>query len=207
MNENDRLNERQTRTLNSIPVEYQIRSEDGDPVIEGYFVVYGSVYSIAPNMSESIAPGAFQNSLSGDIRMLINHDTTLVVGRTAAHTLELRDDSHGLWAKAAVNPKDSAAMDAHARVERGDVSQASIGFEIVKEDTEIREDGSVHWTIREAVLHEVSICTFPAYKETNISARSEQYADIKKRQLSAWRESMKRRLNHGTESPDAEAQD
>ena len=206
MNENDRLNERQTRTLSNIPVEYQIRSEDGDPVIEGYFVVYGSVYSIAPNMSESIAPGAFQNSLSGDIRMLINHDTTLVVGRTAAHTLELRDDSHGLWAKAAVNPKDSAAMDAHARVERGDVSQASIGFEIIKEDTEIREDGSVHWTIREAVLHEVSICTFPAYKETNISARSEQYVDIKKRQLAAWRETMKRRLNHGTESPDVEAQ-
>lgn len=186
--------ERQTR---SIPIDYEMRSEDGDPVIEGYFAVYNSVYEIAPGMSESIAPGAFQNSLSGDIRMLINHDTAMVVGRTTAHTLELRDDSHGLWAKAAVNPKDSAAMDAHARVERGDVSQASIGFEIIKEDTEIREDGSIHWTIREAVLHEVSICTFPAYEETNIAARAAQRDDIQKRERQAWQEKMKERLHHG----------
>lgn len=187
-------NERQTR---SIPVNYKMRSEGDNPIIEGYFAVYNSVYEIAPGMSESIAPGAFQNSLSGDIRMLINHDTAMVVGRTTAHTLELRDDSHGLWASAAVNPKDSAAMDAHARVERGDVSQASIGFEIIKEDTEIREDGSIHWTIREAILHEVSICTFPAYEETNIAARSKQREDIHQRELQAWRDQMKARLNHG----------
>ena len=187
-------NERQTR---SIPVNYKMRSEGDDPIIEGYFAVYNSVYEIAPGMSESIAPGAFQNSLSGDIRMLINHNTAMVVGRTTAHTLELRDDSHGLWASAAVNPKDSAAMDAHARVERGDVSQASIGFEIIKEDTEIREDGSIHWTIREAILHEVSICTFPAYEETNIAARSKQREDIHQRELQAWRDQMKARLNHG----------
>ena len=164
-------NERQTR---SIPVNYKMRSEGDDPIIEGYFAVYNSVYEIAPGMSESIAPGAFQT-----------------------HTLELRDDSHGLWASAAVNPKDSAAMDAHARVERGDVSQASIGFEIIKEDTEIREDGSIHWTIREAILHEVSICTFPAYEETNIAARSKQREDIHQRELQAWRDQMKARLNHG----------
>lgn len=189
--------ERQTR---SIPINYEVRSEDGNPVIEGYFAVYNSMYEIAPGMSESIAPGAFQNSLSNDIRMLINHDTTLVIGRTAAHTLELRDDSHGLWAKAPVNPKDSAAMDAHARVERGDVSQASIGFNIIKEDTEIREDGSVHWTIREAELAEVSICTFPAYQETNISARSIQRDEIKLREKEAWQLRMKERLSNGITS-------
>lgn len=194
---------RNERQIRSVPVNYGMRSEGGDPVIEGYFAVYNSLYEIAPGMSESIAPGAFQNSLSGDIRMLINHDTAMVVGRSTAHTLELRDDSHGLWARAAVNPKDSAAMDAHARVERGDVSQASIGFEIIKEDTEIREDGSVHWTIREAVLHEVSICTFPAYEETNIKARSAQRDEAVKRAAQAWRETMKRRLKDGAEGADA----
>lgn len=182
------------RTLKGSPIDYKVRSEDGNPIIEGYFAVYDSLYEIAPGMSESIAPGAFQKYLSSDIRMLINHDTTLVVGRTAAHTLELRDDSHGLWAKAPVNPKDSAAMDAHARVERGDVSQASIGFEIIKEDTEIREDGSVHWTIREAKLYEVSICTFPAYEDTNISARSVERDKLLERTKEAWRKKMKARL-------------
>lgn len=184
------------RTLKGSPVDYKVRTDDGDPIIEGYFAVYNSIYEIAPGMSESIAPGAFQEYLSSDIRMLINHDTTLVVGRTAAHTLELRDDSHGLWAKAPVNPKDSAAMDAHARVERGDVSQASIGFEIIKEDTEIREDGSVHWTIREAKLYEVSICTFPAYEATNISARSAERDKLLERTKEAWRKKMKARLKN-----------
>lgn len=206
MNATEANMERRIRTLAGSPVKCEVRSEGGDPVIEGYFAVYNSTYEIAPGMSESIAPGAFQNSLSGDIRMLINHDTTLVVGRTAAHTLELRDDSHGLWAMASVNPKDSAAMDAHARVERGDVSQASIGFEIIKEDTEIREDGSVHWTIREARLHEVSICTFPAYEETNIAARSAQKDELIKRENAAWKIRMKERLRNGTESTDAETQ-
>lgn len=185
----------QTRTLKGFSTDYTARSDDGNPVIEGYFSVYNSVYDIAPGMSESIAPGAFHNSLSNDIRMLVNHDTTLVVGRSSAGTLTLRDDTHGLWASAQVNPKDSAAMDAHARVERGDVSQASIGFNIIHEDTEIREDGSVHWTITEAELVEVSVCTFPAYTDTNVSARSKQKEEIEKRKLSAWKEQAKARLS------------
>lgn len=199
--------EMQVRTLRGAPANYEVRSDSGEPTIEGYFAVFNSVYEIAPGMSESIAPGAFQNSLSNDVRMLINHDTTLVLGRTAAHTLELREDAHGLWAKAPVNPKDTAAMDAYARVERGDVSQASIGFNIIREDTEIREDGSVHWTIREAELAEVSVCTFPAYQETNISARSAQRDAIQQRETAAWKIQMKARLrNDGTESTDAETQ-
>lgn len=190
----------QLRTIQAAPADFTIREEEGTPTIEGYFAVYNSPYEIASGMSESIAPGAFQKSLSSDIRMLVNHDTTLVVGRTAAHTMELRDDSHGLWAKALVNPKDSDAMNAHARVERGDVSQCSIGFEIIKEDTEFRDDGSVHWTILEAELREVSICTFPAYKETNVSARSKDRDEAVRRINDAWREKMTRRLKHGTET-------
>lgn len=168
--------------------------DDGRLIIEGYFAVYNSVYDIAPGMSESIAPGAFEKSLANDVRALVNHDTTLVIGRTAAHTFELRDDSHGLWGRIVINPKDTDALNAHARVERGDVSQCSIGFAINREDTEIREDGSVHWTIREAELYECSICTFPAYEETNVSARAKDKADYERRQAEAWREKMKKRL-------------
>ena len=196
-------NERQTR---SIPINYEMRSEDGNPVIEGYFAVYNSLYEIAPGMSESIAPGAFQNSLSGDIRMLINHDTAMVVGRTTAHTLELRDDTHGLWARAAVNPKDSEAMNCWARVERGDVSQCSFGFNILDEEHEEREDGTHHFTIKKVKLFEVSVCTFPAYEDTAVSARKADIAEIEKRKADIWREERKKKLkevSHGTESTDA----
>ena len=158
--------------------------EDGDtPVIEGYFSVFNTTYDMGYGMSESVAPGAFTKSISNDVRALINHDTTLVLGRTSAHTLELREDSHGLWGKIAINPKDSDAMNLYERVKRGDVSQCSFGFNIVSENTDIHEDGSVHWTITEADLHEVSVCTFPAYEETAVSARAHDLEEIKKRQF------------------------
>lgn len=196
----------QLRTINGHMTDFTVRSDDGSR-IEGYFAVYNSVYEIAPGMTESIAPGAFQNSITGDVRALVNHDTTLVIGRTSAHTLELRDDSHGLWGGVLVNPKDTDAMNAYARVERGDVSQCSIGFEIVKEDTEIRDDGSVHWTILEARLAEVSICTFPAYQETNVSARARERDELLRRQKEAWRTRMKERLQHGIKNTDAAQKD
>lgn len=197
----------ENRQLRSIPCEFQTRDDDDQMIIEGYFAVFDSIYQIWNDMSESIAPGAFSNSLSGDVRALINHDTTLVLGRTSAHTLELKEDSRGLWGRIVVNPKDSDAVNAYERVKRGDVSQCSIGFDIVKQDTEVREDGSVHWTIREAKLWEVSICTFPAYEETNISARAKERDEIKSRSLEAWKMRMLTKLKgekaDGTESAHA----
>lgn len=183
------------KQLRSLPCEFQTREDGNDMTIEGYFAVFEpSKYEIAPGMSESIAAGAFSNSIGGDVRALINHDTTLVLGRTAAHTLELREDTHGLWGRVTVNPNDRAAVDAYERVKRGDVSQCSIGFDVISEDTDIREDGSVHWTIKDLKLWEVSICTFPAYKETNITARADQKAEIEKRQRQAWRTQMLEKL-------------
>ena len=183
--------------------EFQTREDGGNLSIEGYFAVFNSNYEMGPGMSESIAPGAFSNTISGDIRALINHDTTLVLGRTKANTLRLNEDSHGLFGHIDINPNDGDAMNLYERVKRGDVDQCSFGFDIVREDTDISPDGSVNWTIREVNLYEVSCCTFPAYESTNISARTAQRDEIQKRELQAWREKTKRRLNHGTESPDA----
>lgn len=199
----------QTRQLHAVATQFETR-EDGDtPHITGYFAVFNSVYEIGPGMTESVAPGAFTKSLAGgDIRALVNHDTTLVLGRTKAGTLELREDSRGLWGDITINPKDRASMDLYERVKRGDVDQCSFGFgEPFTEDTEVRDDGSVHWTLKEVNLQEVSACTFPAYKETNISARAKERDDLKARRLSAWKERMKEALKHGTESPAAEKAD
>ena len=168
-----------------------ITRDDENPTIEGYFAVFNSLYEIAPGMTESVAPGAFSRTLSGDIRALTNHDTTLVLGRTKAHTLELREDEHGLWGKISINPKDADAMNLYERVKRGDVDQCSFGFEIVSENTDVREDGSMHWTITDVNLFEVSACTFPAYQETNIAARSEQKETLQRRELAAWKEKQK----------------
>jgi len=199
--------DRDIRQTRSIASDFTTREDGEDLRIEGYFAVFNSNYDIGPGMSESIAPGAFKNTLADDIRALVNHDTTLVLGRTSAHTLELREDERGLWGRISINPKDTDAMNLYERVKRGDVSQCSIGFEIVREDTEISEDGSVHWTIQEVRLYEVTCCTFPAYKETNISAREAQRDEFLKRRLEAWKTNMKARLKNGTQSDNAEKED
>lgn len=187
------------RQLRAVATEFQTREDGETPHIMGYFAVFNSVYEIGPGMSESIAPGAFSDTLAeDDIRVLINHDSTLVAGRTKAETAELREDSRGLWGDVAINPKDSDAMNAYFRVKRRDVDQASFGFDIVEQDTEVREDGSVHWTIRKVKLYEVSICTFPAYEATSLSARAAERDDINAKRLEAWKIKMKGVLDHGT---------
>ena len=194
---------RQVRTSLS---EFETRKDGETPHISGYFSVFNSNYEIFKGCTESIAPGAFTDELHSDVRALVDHDTRLVLGRTTAGTLELREDEKGLWGDIAVNPKDSDAMNCWARVERGDVSQCSFGFNILDEEHEEREDGTHHFTIKKVKLFEVSVCTFPAYEDTAVSARKADIAEIEKRKADIWREERKKKLkevSHGTESIDA----
>lgn len=186
--------------------EFKTReAEDGTPIIEGYFAVFGSDYNIAPGMSESVDPGAFDNTLGNDIRALVNHDTTLVLGRTKSNTLELKTDSHGLFGRIRINTKDSDAMNLYERVSRGDVDGCSFGFDIRDEETDLAENGDVHWTIKDVDLFEVSCCTFPAYEQTNISARMKQKEDLEERKAQAWRERMTERIKNHAENSNEKA--
>lgn len=189
---------RSIRQSRSMPTEFRAAEADGKKRIEGYFSTFGGIYELWPGATESIDPHAFDDALNDDIRALIDHETRLVLGRNKAGTLELRVDAFGLWAGIDINEADLDAMNLYARVQRGDVSQCSFGFEILSEKTDIRDDGTVHWTIEKVKLYEVSCVTFPAYKDTSITARQDEYAEIKKRRLDAWRSTMKARIRNGT---------
>ena len=189
--------DRGIRQVRSIASQFETREADGELSIEGYFSVFNSIYELWPGATESVAPGAFAETLGNDIRALVNHDSTLVLGRNKAGTLELREDSHGLWGKVKVNPNDGDAMNLYERVKRGDVDQCSFGFMIEDEETEFRDDGSIHWTIRKVNLFEVSVVTFPAYEETSVSARKADLEAIQKRKAEKWRADMSAKLNKG----------
>ena len=179
----------------SFTASFKTREDNEKLSIEGYFVVFNTNYDMGMGMSESIAPHAFDDTLSDDIRALINHDTTLVLGRTASHTMVLRQDEHGLWGHIDINPNDTDAMNLYARVKRGDVSQCSFGFDILDEETEYRNENEVHWTIKKVKLYEVSPCTFPAYQETSIAARKHDFEIIKEREAAAWKGRMMKRIH------------
>lgn len=194
-----------TREMRTVSSDFQTREDGENLIIEGYFSVFNSNYEIAPGMTESIAPGAFTNALSedSDVRALTNHDTTLVLGRTKARTLSLREDDKGLWGSIEINPNDRDAVNTYERVKRGDVDQCSFGFDIVSEVTEHREDGSIHWEIQDVRLYEVSVCTFPAYDQTSVAARCSAKDEINKRSVQAWKERMKERIKNGSKNIDS----
>ena len=173
----------------------QVRSEnEQEMIIEGYFAVFGNETELWPGAYEEIAQGAFSETLGNDIRALINHDTTLVIGRNKVGTLELREDSHGLWGRIILNPKDSDAVNLYERVKRGDVDQCSFGFNILDEDPDWREDGTVKWTILKIDLHEVSVCTFPAYETTSVQARHKEFEQHKEKMLEQRKHNVKERM-------------
>ncbi len=188
-------NKKQTRSLKT---ELKTRSEGENITIEGYFVVFNSQTELWTGAYEEIAPQALDDTLSNDIRALINHDTTLVLGRNKAGTLELKKDSRGLWGSIKINPNDTDAVNLYERVKRGDVDQCSFGFNVTSEETDWRDDGTVKWTITGVDLHEVSVCTFPAYEDTGVAARSKEVEQHKEKQLQVRKAKLKERLNkHG----------
>lgn len=180
--------------IRSAESKFNTREDGEDLYIEGYFSVFNSNYELWQGATESIDSHAFDNALGDDIRALVDHDTHLVLARNKAGTLELKIDSRGLWGKIRINPKDSDAMNLYERVKRGDVDQCSFGFDILDQETEYREDGTVHWTIKSVKLYEVSVCTFPAYEDTSVSARKKDYEDIKKRRSELWKTQMTARI-------------
>lgn len=181
----------------------KVREQDGGRYLEGYFAVFDREYRVYGDWVETIAPGAFAAHLAtgGDIKILWNHNHDIVLGSTAAKTAILREDDVGLFGSVLINEQDQDAVNAYARVSRGDVDGCSIGFDIVRQE-ESWEDETYRTRLLEIKLYEGSPCTFPAYTDTSINARTKDAFDsAKTRFLQAreekrnqWRAAMMARL-------------
>lgn len=188
----------------------ETRDDSDELTLTGCFVVYNSDYQVWEGATESIAPGAFRNSIHQDVRALYNHNDDIVLGRTSAGTLTLEDREDGLWGRIKINRDDTDAMNAYARIKRGDISGCSFGFNI-KSETEERDGNNVHWTITEVdPLFEISPCTFPAYEATHVSSRKKDLDHISERRLQLRKQQIMDRLTggkNGNQSTDAEKED
>ena len=184
--------EKRTSYRNS---EFKAQEHAEKLYIEGYFIKYNDETNLYGDVYEEIDKRAVENSLkNNDIRGLWNHDTSLVLGRTGNGTLELKSDEVGLYGKIEINREDPQALGAYARIKRGDVSGCSFGFYPLEEEYQQRSDGGHKFVIKDLDLFEVSAVTFPAYPSTEISARSKQIEEIKKRSLDVKKQEIKKRL-------------
>lgn len=153
---------------------FEVREEDGAPLIVGHGAVFGVESLDMGGWREMIAPGAFKRTLrqNPDVLSFFNHNPSQVLGRTTAGTLTVAEDLTGL-AYTVRPPETNFANDLIVSMRRGDIRGSSFMFEVVKMSWGKSEvDGADLRTILEAKLYELGPVTFPAYPSADSSVRS-----------------------------------
>ena len=146
--------------------------EGGGKTLTGYAAVFDSLSEDLGGFREIIKPGAFDRALKDkhDVRALVNHDNSLLLGRTASGTLRLSTDARGLKYEIDM-PDTTAARDVAESIKRGDISGSSFGFRTIA-DAWPKIEGVVTREVLDLELLDVSPVTYPAYPATQVSLRA-----------------------------------
>jgi HK97 family phage prohead protease len=141
--------------------------------LSGYAIKFNSLSVDLGGFREIIDPSAVDRTLTdaADIRALVDHETSKVLGRTRAGTLTLRKDSTGLGFTIEPDPDISYARDIMLAVKRGDVSGMSFAFRAIADEWNYDEKVPVR-TVTDMRMSEISVVTFPAYPDTEVAMRS-----------------------------------
>lgn len=138
----------------------------------GYAAVFNSLSQNLGGFVERIAPGAFAKTLAeADVKALFNHDANLLLGRSKSGTLRMEEDEVGLRYEVDL-PDTTLGRDLSVLLERGDVSQSSFAFRVVRDDWATDDQDRPVRTLVEVKLFDVSPVTYPAYLDTEASMRA-----------------------------------
>jgi hypothetical protein len=159
--------------LRYYPMELRVTGDDKAPILEGHVAVFNQLSDDLGGFREKIAPGAFAETIkTQDIRALWNHEDGLVLGRTSAGTLELKEDEVGL-AFRNIPPDTGWFRDRLVSLKRKDVKECSFGFWTDADEWGSEPDGARVRTLLKLTLVEVSPgVTFPAYPQTDVALNS-----------------------------------
>jgi len=145
-----------------------VEGDDGRPRLEGRAIVYNALSEDFGGWRERFLPGSVR--LDDDLLVLFDHDTSMVIGRSSAGTLEAVDGPAGIDVRA-WPPETTWARDMRVSMERGDIRHMSFRFRPIKDDVAV-VDGQVVRTVTEADVSEVSVVSMPAYPQTTAELRS-----------------------------------
>lgn len=157
------------------PTEFEVRAkQDGTGgskyVIEGHGAVFNRLSQNLGGFVERVAPDAFKRTLGDnpDTRALINHDPSLLLGRSRSGTLRLSTDDTGLHYEIDA-PDTGYARDLLVSMERGDLTHSSFGFFVREDEWDETEQGMPLRTLTAVSIHngDVSPVTYPAYEDTD----------------------------------------
>ena len=162
----------ETRRITSNEFELRADPQGNGMSFTGYAAVFNSPSEPLPFI-ERIMPGAFSKSLKSknNVRMYMNHDSSMLLATTRAKTLRLSEDSKGLFVDASL-PDTTIGRDLSVLMQRGDVNSMSFGFTVPSGGDMWSDDGQSR-ELRQIKLYEVSVVTgFPAYAATSAVVRS-----------------------------------
>jgi HK97 family phage prohead protease len=141
------------------------------PTIAGYAAVFDKKSVPMWGMQEVIKPGAFTKTLTkADVRALVDHDPSKIIGRSKARTLKLEERDKGLWAEI-VPPDNSVGRDVVTSIKRKDLDGMSFGFRTVTDAWHVEDKKNIR-ELSEVELIDVSVVAFPAYPQTSVGLRS-----------------------------------
>ena len=167
------LNKTETRELLTNRIEIR-EDDDGKRTLTGYAVKWekkSKVLGYFRKFREQFRKGAFADSLEkDDQRFLWSHDTSKVLGRTKNGTLRLEEDDIGLRFELDL-PNTTLGNDTYESIKRGDVDGVSFGFRVESDEIHEPDDDLPLRTVTKARLLEVSAVAFPAYPDSEVSAR------------------------------------
>jgi HK97 family phage prohead protease len=153
----------------------EFRAELEGDTLKGHAAVFDSMAKL-PGHYEALARTAFDEVLKSpdlDVRALVNHDPSQLLGRTP-RTLRLSTDAKGLAFEVDL-PDTRAAADLRVLLGRGDLSGMSFGFKPGTDTWGRAPDGTqlrTHTSVSD--LRDVSVVTYPAYAGTDVALRSLQ---------------------------------
>lgn len=161
---------------------FEVRAENDDAgsYISGRPIVYEKKTNIGP-FDEIIHRGALDKADLSDVRFLVNHDISkipLARSRKAkdGNTMELSIDKDGLAIRVNLDTENNMEARAlYSAVQRGDISGMSFMFGIDGQEWEnLDSDHPTRHINAISSVVEVSAVTFPAYEDTEITARSKE---------------------------------
>jgi Escherichia/Staphylococcus phage prohead protease len=153
-------------------LRFEERGEKKQKVIHGYPAKFNKKSLNLGGYRENILPGTFARSLrnKNDVRALLNHDPSLMLGRTTAGTCSLSEDRTGLLMEC--EPADtSVARDVIQWIQRDEINQGSFRFRVLEDNWRV-EDGDPVRDLMDVDLSDVSVVTYPAYEDTSALVRS-----------------------------------
>lgn len=171
----------------------ELRAEEAENLkkIFGKPIVFGKEAVIGDSWREVMMAGCLDEADLSDVLLLVNHDDRkipLARSRASKRTMDISVDETGLSFTAELDTESNAdARAVYSAIERGDITGMSFAFRVAPDgdDWIFEENNDLPLRVikKIEIVHEISIVSKPAYKDTFVFTRAESEGLTEVREL------------------------